>query len=123
MTEPKKRGRPPKEGGPMSKAEYQRRYRAKKAQQSKEVYFSLSMEDLSALDKLVEFFGLESRNKLLTVLLTEKVHEGLRMMKVYDEVVASGLEMDGDTKEKLWNSLRLSAPLDQLYSELKEGNQ
>lgn len=84
MRDPKQ-GRPPIEGQTMSKAEYQRRYRAKKAlaEGTKEAYFSVSGESLAILDELVEFFGLESRNQLLNELVNGKAKEGRELMNGY----------------------------------------
>lgn len=101
------RGRPPLTGQKMTKAEYQRRYRAKKAKQAKEVYFSLSAQDVEVLDKLAEFFGVESRSKLIADLLTGKIKEGLLFMEVFEEARGRCDDLD-QLKAQMWESYRWS---------------
>jgi hypothetical protein len=69
MTETKKMGRPPMKGEKMSKAEYQRRYRAKKkAEQKHEAYLSMEQQDLQAFTNLASSFN-TTRNQLIGGLL------------------------------------------------------
>jgi ribosomal protein L7/L12 len=69
MADSKKMGRPPANGEKMSKAEYQRRYRAKKkAEKQQDAYLVMPQDDLQAFSKLAEVFG-STRMQLMGVIL------------------------------------------------------
>lgn len=120
MTDQKKMGRPPVKGETMSKAEYQRRYRAKKkAEQQQDAYLVMSQDDLQKFSALAEVYS-TTRTEIMGCILAGSLKQLQGLEQTLEHISETRPEQVELYKRKALMLISEGVSLEHLHKDIVE---